>query len=107
VPAAFDYQQLRQAGDVFVDDCLTGRNMAQQIMLEYGKSKVHIVHWLDFIYTHLVMYMPLGQSFIALEPVTNANDGFNLMSAGASDHGVFVLQPGEMREAMSGYLLTP
>jgi aldose 1-epimerase len=107
VPEAFDYQRLRQAGNVFVDDCLTGRDMSQQIMLKYNKSDVRIVHWLDFIYTHLVMYMPVGQSFIALEPVTNANDGFNLASAGAKDHGVFVLQPGEMREAMSGYLLAP
>jgi aldose 1-epimerase len=106
VPAAFDYQQLRQAGNVFVDDCLTGRDMAKQIMLKYNKSKVCVVHWLDFVYTHLVMYMPVGQSFIAIEPVTNANDGFNLAAAGVAGHGVFVLQPGETREAMSGYVLT-
>ena len=105
VPEALDYRQMRQAGDVFVDDCLTGRNMAQQIMLKYKKSNVQIVHWLDFIYTHLVMYMPVGQSFVALEPVTNANDGFNLAAAGMANHGVFVLQPGEMREAMSGYTM--
>lgn len=106
VPDALDYRTLRPAGTVFVDDCLTGRNMAQQIMLEYSKSKLRIVHWLDFIYTHLVMYMPVGESFIALEPVTNANDGFNLAAAGATDHGVFVVKPGEMREAMSGYTIT-
>jgi aldose 1-epimerase len=106
VPDALDYRQMRQAGEVFVDDCLTGRNMARQIMLKYSKSNVQITHWLDFIYTHLVMYMPVGESFIALEPVTNANDGFNLAAAGATNHGVFVLQPGEMREAMSGYMLT-
>lgn len=106
VPAALDYQRLRRAGDVFVDDCLTERNMARNIMLKYDKSKVQIAHWLDFLYTHLVMYMPVGQSFIALEPVTNANDGFNLAATGAHDHGVFVLEPGEMREAMSGYTIT-
>lgn len=106
VPAAFDYQQVRRAGNVFVDDCLTGRNMAQQIMVKYTKSNVNIVHWLDFLYTHLVMYMPIGQTFLALEPVTNANDGFNLAAAGAQYHGVFVLQPGEMREAMSGYSIS-
>lgn len=106
VPEALDYQVLRQAGNVFVDDCLTGRNMAEHIMLKYSKSKVQIVQWMDFVYTHLVMYMPVGQSFIALEPVTNANDGFNLAAAGAVGHGVFELHPGEMREAMSGYTLT-
>lgn len=106
IPAAFDYQQMRRAGTVFVDDCLTGRNMAQQIVLEYTKSNVNIVHWLDFLYSHLVMYMPVGESFLALEPVTNANDGFNLAASGAAQHGVFVLQPGEMREAMSGYSIT-
>lgn len=106
VPAALDYQTLRPAGNVFVDDCLTGRNMAQQIVLQYAKSRAQIVHWMDFIYSHLVMYMPVDQTFLALEPVTNANDGFNLMASGATEHGVFVLQPNEMREAMSGYSLT-
>jgi aldose 1-epimerase len=32
--------------------------------------------------------------WVALEPVTNANDGFNLMDAGVDGHGVIVLEPG-------------
>jgi len=32
-----------------------------------------------------------------VEPVTNANDGFNLMADGVPGHGVFVLEPGETR----------
>jgi aldose 1-epimerase len=34
-----------------------------------------------------------------LEPVTNANDGFNLMEKGIPGHSVFVLEPGEERSA--------
>ena len=50
--------------------------------------------------------MPPGLPLIALEPVTNGNDGFNLMEQGAQAHGVFVLHPGASREAMSGYVVS-
>ena len=36
-----------------------------------------------------------GQRFFALEPVSHANDGFNLLAAGVPDSGVRVLEPGE------------
>jgi hypothetical protein len=49
--------------------------------------------------------MPVDFPYIAVEPVTNTNDGFNMLAHGIADHHVFVLQPGEGREAMSGYIL--
>jgi aldose 1-epimerase len=60
---------------------------------------------MDHLYSHVVLYMPQNQPYIALEPVTNANDGFNLLAQGEVDHGVFVLAPGCSREAMSGYVV--
>lgn len=48
----------------------------------------------DPVFSHLVAYTAPDGS-IALEPVTNATDGFNLMARGVPGTGVRVLQPGE------------
>lgn len=49
---------------------------------------------------HLVVYVPRkadgdDEPFIAVEPVTMVNDGFNLFARGEKGTGVRVLQPGE------------
>jgi len=43
--------------------------------------------------------LPPGKSFFAVEPVSNANDGFNLYEKKIRGSGVFVLEPGEERSA--------
>jgi aldose 1-epimerase len=103
VDERLDYRQLRMAGQVFVDDCLTGREAGATVEFVYAESGTRIVHAMDEVYTHLVVYMPVGESFIAVEPVTNANDGFNLRDQGHDGHGVVVLDPGAQVEAWSGY----
>lgn len=105
IPAQLDFRQLRQVGSEFADDCLTDRHTGESIVLQYAKSKTRITHWMDHLYAHVVLYMPNGQPYIALEPVSNANDGFNLRAQAADGHGVFVLAPGSSREAMSGYMV--
>lgn len=52
----------------------------------------------DPIFTHLVLFTPPGQSFFALEPVTNANNGFNLFAHDKPGTGVRVLESGEAME---------
>ncbi|MBK9123778.1 MAG: hypothetical protein IPM16_11755 [Chloroflexi bacterium] len=49
------------------------------------------------VFAHWLLYAPEGQPFIALEPMTNVNDGFNLVDAGIEGSGVFILSPGEIR----------
>lgn len=44
---------------------------------------------------HLILYSPPGQDYFALEPVTHANDGFNLYAQGDENSGVRILKPGE------------
>ena len=42
----------------------------------------------------LQVYSPWGYPYVCVEPVSNANDGFNRMAAGVPSHGVRVLEPG-------------
>ncbi len=49
--------------------------------------------------SHLIVFNPPSRSYFAVEPVTNANNGVNLLAAGDTDCGLKVVEPGERLEA--------
>ena len=53
----------------------------------------------DELFEHILLYAPEGQPFYAVEPMTNVSDGFNLFADHVAGSGVFVLQPGEEKQA--------
>ncbi len=58
---------------------------------------------------HVVVYVPPRagggeEPFIAVEPVTMVNDGFNLLARGERDTGVVVLQPGQKLETVTRFI---
>ena len=89
-----DFRSLRLLGDAFVDDCLTGRDLDGAWRITYD-SGFSVAYTADESYGHVVVYIPVGKPFFAVEPVTNANDGFNLLADGLEGSGVFVLEPGQ------------
>jgi aldose 1-epimerase len=99
VDARVDFRDSRSIGDLFIDDCLTGRKGASPVVFSYPESNVTV--WLDAddIFEQVVFYAPIAKSFFAVEPVSNANDGFNLLDKGVPGSGVFVLEPGQERSA--------
>jgi aldose 1-epimerase len=42
----------------------------------------------------VVVYVPAGRDFLAIEPVTHMTDAFNRAARGARDTGVRTLRPG-------------
>ena len=92
-----DFRELRPLGDTFFDDLLTGREGADPVRLVYPAWDIEIRMFSDPIFQHVILYAP-DKPYYAVEPVTNANDGFNLYEQGIPGTGVFVLQPGESRE---------
>ena len=92
-----DFRQLRPLGTEAIDDCLTGHIEGAPIRIVYGDSGTEIDLHADPIFNCIVLYAPVDATFFAVEPVTNAPDGFNLFDKGIPGSGVFVLQPGEER----------
>ena len=98
VPAAQDYRRLRAlAREPLVDACLTSGEAGEPVRMEWPASGVALSMDADSVFAHRVLYVPLGADCFAVEPVTNANDGFNLLAEGTPGHGVFVLEPGAAR----------
>jgi aldose 1-epimerase len=95
--ARLDFRKLRPLEDGNYDDLLTHRQDDQPVRIVFPRTHVEIAMYSDPIFKHIVLYAPQGKPFVAVEPMTNANDGFNLYEQGIDESGVFVLQPGEER----------
>ncbi len=95
-----DFRNLRSLPETGFDELLTGRHTELTGRIIYPAWNTQIEMVSDPIYEHTILYCPKDQPFFALEPATNANDGFNLLAKGVEGHGVFVLQPGEEKSGV-------
>jgi aldose 1-epimerase len=100
VDALLDFRAMRPlTPEMKIDECLTGRRPGAPVRLAYARSGLSVSLELDPLFENVVVYVPQGKRDFAIEPVTNANDGFNLYERGVRNSGVFVLEPGEERSA--------
>jgi aldose 1-epimerase len=92
-----DFSVLQTVGARNIDHCFGGWD--GQAIIAYPSAGVRLRFECDPVFGHVVIYTPAGKPFFAVEPVTIANNGFNLHAAGLSGTGMQVLQPGA---ALSG-----
>ncbi len=96
LPAALDFRAARALGPApHIDCCMAG--LDGEIAIDWPDADIGLTVYADPVCTHLVLFNPAAPHF-AVEPVTNANDAFNLESRGI-DAGVVALAPGETLEA--------
>ncbi|MER3445177.1 MAG: aldose 1-epimerase [Meiothermus sp.] len=92
LPPGFDFSTPRPLGDAAFDHVFKGWDGL--LSLEWPGIGVRLQLEADPVFSHLVVFTaPDGT--LALEPVSHATDGFNLMDRGWPDTGVRVLEPGE------------
>lgn len=94
-----NFQKMRPLGDTEFNDVLTQRSGNEPARLNYPAYGATIEMVSDPLFEHILLYAPKGQPFYAVEPMTNVSDGFNLFADHVAGSGVFVLQPGETKEA--------
>ncbi|MCX7600539.1 MAG: aldose 1-epimerase [Meiothermus sp.] len=92
IPAELDFSRPKSLGQAFLDHVFAGWDGF--LRLEWPGSGWCMELTADPVYSHLVLFTAPDGS-LALEPVTHATDGFNLMAQGWPDTGVRVLEPGE------------
>lgn len=97
LPPDQDFSRRRRL-DVELDHCFAGWD--GRAVVSWPRSGVVATLEASAALRHLVVYSPAGQPFFALEPVTNANDGFNLAEQGMPGTGAVTLAPGERLEAV-------
>jgi aldose 1-epimerase len=94
LPPELDFSTERALDDSqFVDNCF--RAASGKAVVKWPGSGVIMTMEADKIYENIVFYTPLEESFFAIEPVTNCNNGFNMAEKGIQDTGTLYLKPGE------------
>lgn len=98
LPDDLDFREFRGLNEQEVDDVFTTRLGLQPAKIIYPEWKLQLDYHADEQFKHFILFSPTGKHFFALEPVTNANDGFNLYAQGISDTGVFLLKPNQEKK---------
>lgn len=94
LPADLDFRQPRPiTPDMALEHLLTDRIEEHPVRLMYPDWKTTLEMHADALFQHFLLYSAPDGS-MAIEPQTNANDGFNLYARGMSESGIFVLEPG-------------
>lgn len=95
LPLELDFSTARAVGRQALDTVFAGWNGS--VTLSWPDLKLSIELTADPIFSHLVVYTHFDGS-LALEPVTNATDGFNLLARGIQGTNVRTLEPGAALE---------
>jgi aldose 1-epimerase len=92
IPADKDFSQARAINDQFIDGVYNG--FVGLATLAWPGSGYAMKLEADPIFSHFVVFTAPDHT-LALEPVSNATDGFNLHARGVPNVGVRELEPGE------------
>jgi aldose 1-epimerase len=93
VPGKWDFAKAPRVSTLEMDNCFHGWDGRAEI--RWPEIDLTLGIEADPVFGHLVNYVPADEDFFCIEPVSNANDGFNLFDRGVSGTGVRVLAPGE------------
>ncbi|MEO2169701.1 MAG: aldose 1-epimerase [bacterium] len=88
--AVQDFSARRALPEAGFDTCFAGWDGHAQ--LRWPGSDVTAEIDCDEPLRHIILFTPPGENFFALEPVSNANNGFNLLADGIDGSGVVVLR---------------
>ena len=95
-----DLRREKYLGNPNLDHCYTGLT-SNVIRLLYPGSKAELHYEVDPVFSHIVIYAPQDsdgkpKDFVAVEPVTHVNNGFNLLEQGWQGTGIKILKPKEI-----------
>jgi aldose 1-epimerase len=92
VPAASAFDPPRALGDTALDNVFTGFEGTAR--LDDPDRRLHVTVEGDSAARFLVVYVPAGRDFLAIEPVTHITDAFNRHAQGEAGTGARALPPG-------------
>jgi aldose 1-epimerase len=91
--AARDFSAPRRLADVALDNCFVG--WRPPALVRWPEHDLALTIDADPPCRFLVVYVPSGADYFAVEPASHMTNAFNRHAAGARDTGTRVLAPGE------------
>jgi aldose 1-epimerase len=92
VTPELDFSSPRAIADAQLNHCFTAWD--RRARLEWPGSKIHVELEASEVFSHFIAFTSPDQT-IALEPVSNVTDGFNLFERGQGQTGVAELEHGQ------------
>lgn len=92
-PPEWQFDKGLKISELELDTCFGGFDGNIEIAWPSRGYRMNITARSDF--NHVVVWSPAGEDFFCVEPVTNANDAFNLASRGIAGTGIKTLDPRE------------
>ncbi|HZT18298.1 MAG TPA: hypothetical protein VFA23_02785 [Dongiaceae bacterium] len=99
-----DFSEGRDVSAMVIDRLFEGWDGRAEIIAADGARTLIEA---DGVLDKLQIYSAWDYPYVCVEPVSNANDGFNRMAAGVPGHGVRVLDPGRSIEGTVRISATP
>lgn len=94
IPDAWDFSAPRRLAALELDYCFTG--FGGKALMHWPETGLRLSIQSDPIFGHLVVFVPKGETFVCVEPVSNVTNAVHQLSEGRKDTGLVVLKPGEM-----------
>ena len=88
-----DFSTPRCLADIALDNCFAG--WRPPAFVRWPEHGIALAIDADQPCRHLVVYVPSGADYFAIEPVSHMTDAFNRHDSGATDTGTLALTPGE------------
>ena len=92
VEPGLDFREGEDVAGLVLDRCYEGWDGVATLACADGSRTVIEA---DPVFGKLQVYDAWDYPYICIEPVTNANDGFNRAALGVTGHAVVDLEPGE------------
>jgi aldose 1-epimerase len=92
-PSELSFARIRPLADTVLNHCFTGWD--GKALIRWARSGIALNIEASEPLRHVILFSPAGEPFFAVEPVSNATNGFNLYAAGYPGSGTIVLEPGE------------
>lgn len=104
-PPEWQFEKGLKIADLELDTCFGGFDGNAKIAYPSRGYRIDIDAKTDF--NHIVVWSPAGENFFCVEPVTNANDAFNLASRGIAGTGIKTLAPEETLSETVAFSASP
>ncbi len=104
-PPEWQFEKGLKISGLELDTCFGGFDGNAEIAYPSRNRKINIEAGSDF--NHVVVWSPEGENFFCVEPVTNANDAFNLASRGVAGTGIKTLAPEESLTETVSFSVSP
>ncbi len=88
-----NFSDLTPVDNTEMNNCYGGWDGRAKII--YPKARIELRIASDAVFNHVVLFNPLDKPYFCLEPVSHANNAFNLADAGLEGTGIRVLAPKE------------